>query len=62
MPIALLGFLILPDMPYNSRAFYLTAEDKAFAQKRMELEGRKGRSPFTKAKFKRIFTSWLVLR
>ncbi len=58
MPIAILGFFILPDLPDTTRAFYLTAEDRAFAQKRMELEGRKGKSPFTRAKFKKIFSSW----
>jgi MFS transporter, ACS family, pantothenate transporter len=57
MPIALLGFFFLPDMPANSRAFYLTPEEREFGRRRMELEGRKGKSPFTKAKFKRIFSS-----
>ncbi|KAK2746887.1 hypothetical protein FQN55_005373 [Onygenales sp. PD_40] len=32
----------------------------ALAQKRMELEGRKKRAPYTKEKIKKIFTSWHI--
>ena len=60
MPIALLGFVFLPDQPEVCRAWYLTEEEKAFGRKRMELEGRKGRQPYTKAKVKRIFKSWHI--
>ena len=58
MPIALLGYVILPDLPSTCRAWYFTPEEIAFGQKRMELEGRKGKEPFSKAKFKKIFSSW----
>jgi ACS family pantothenate transporter-like MFS transporter len=54
LPVALLGFIFLPDMPENTRAWYFTAEEKAFAVKRMQLEGRKGREPYTRAKFKKV--------
>jgi ACS family pantothenate transporter-like MFS transporter len=54
LPIALLGFIFLPDMPENTRAWYFTPEEKAFAVKRMQLEGRKGRQPYTRAKFKKV--------
>jgi hypothetical protein len=60
MPIALLGFIFLPDQPEVCRAWYLTEDEKAFGRKRMELEGRKGRQPYTKAKVKRIFKSWHI--
>jgi ACS family pantothenate transporter-like MFS transporter len=33
-------------------------QEIALAQDRMELEGRASRSPFTKAKLMRIFSSW----
>ena len=46
LPIALLGYIFIPDQPSTTRAFYLTAEDKLFAQKRMTLEGRKPRAPY----------------
>lgn len=54
LPVALLGFIFLPDMPENTRAWYFSAEEKAFAVKRMQLEGRKGRQPYTRAKFKKV--------
>lgn len=60
LPIAVLGFVFLPDMPEITRAWYFTAEEKAFAVERMRLEGRKGREPYTRAKFRKIFTSWHI--
>ena len=46
LPIALLGYVFIPNQPSTTRAFYLTAEDKLFAQKRMALEGCKPRAPY----------------
>jgi ACS family pantothenate transporter-like MFS transporter len=60
VPIAILGFFALPDLPEISKPFYLSKEEVAFAQKRMELEGRQKRQPYTKAKIRKIFTSWHV--
>ena len=67
LPIALAGFFFLPDYPSNTRAFYLTAQDKVIAQKRMELEGRSAKvehekvsALFTKEKAKRFFGSWHI--
>lgn len=60
LPIAVLGFFALPDLPEISKPFYLTKEEVAFAQKRMELEGRQKRKPYTRAKVKKIFTSWRI--
>ncbi|KAL2058532.1 hypothetical protein ABVK25_001260 [Lepraria finkii] len=60
LPIALAGYIFIPDLPDTSRAIYLSAEDKAFAQKRMALEGRKPRAPYTKAKILKILTSWHI--
>lgn len=60
LPIALSGYFFLPDTPENCRAVYLTPEERTFGRKRMELEGRKGRQPFTKAKILRIFSSWHI--
>ncbi|MCJ1317604.1 hypothetical protein MMC15_002929 [Xylographa vitiligo] len=60
MPIALAGYYFLPDIPETSRARYLSAEEIAYAQKRMKLEGREQRKPYTKAKFKKILTSWHI--
>ena len=77
LPIALAGFIFIPDVPETSRAPYLSedvmtdekccdhlltflAQDRAFSRKRMELEGRKPRAPYTKAKVKKILTSWHI--
>lgn len=60
LPIALSGYIMLPDMPENSRALYFTAEDKAFGRMRMEKEGRKSKEPYTRAKVWKIFSSWHI--
>lgn len=60
LPIAVAGFFFLPDVPEISKPFYLTEKEVAFAQKRMELEGRQKRKPYTKDKIKKILTSWHI--
>ena len=60
LPIALAGYWVLPDVPEISRPFYLTEKEVAFAQKRMELEGRQKRQPYTKNKIRKILTSWHI--
>lgn len=78
LPIALLGYAMLPDVPEISDPWFLTKEvnqtllqlwgryilisqqEVALARKRMELEGRKNRAPYTKAKFVKIFSSWHI--
>lgn len=60
LPIALLGFVFFPDVPEICRAFYLSKEEIELGKKRMELEGRAQREPYTKAKFKKIFSSWHI--
>lgn len=60
LPVALIGYFVLPDVPEIAKPWYLSKEEVALAQKRMQLEGRKGRAPYTKAKLKKIFTSWHI--
>jgi ACS family pantothenate transporter-like MFS transporter len=60
LPIAISGFFFMPDVPEITRAWYLTPDEIALAKRRMELEGRAQRAPFTKAKFRKIFTSWHI--
>lgn len=60
LPIALAGYLFIPDVPETTRAFYLSIDDRAFANKRMQLEGRKPRAPYTKAKLLKILRSWHI--
>ncbi|KAB5557843.1 major facilitator superfamily domain-containing protein [Coniochaeta sp. 2T2.1] len=58
LPVAIAGFFLIPDVPEITRAWYFSPQEVALARKRMELEGRANRAPYTKAKFKKIFTSW----
>ena len=60
LPIAILGFFVLPDLPSAGKRWYMTAEQHAFGRRRMELEGRAQRKPFTKAKVRKIFSSWHI--
>ena len=60
LPIALAGYVMLPDHPENTRALYFTQEERAFARKRMEAVGRKESEPYTKAKIWKILSSWHI--
>jgi ACS family pantothenate transporter-like MFS transporter len=60
LPVAIAGFFILPDLPEITRAWYFSKDEIALAQKRMQLEGRANRAPFTRAKFIKIFKSWHI--
>lgn len=60
LPIALAGYFILPDVPEISKPFYLTEKEVAFAVKRMQLEGREERQPYTRVKIKKILSSWHI--
>ena len=58
LPISIAGFFVLPDVPEISRAWYLSSAELALARRRMELEGRANRGPYTRRKLVRILTSW----
>ncbi|KAH8809270.1 major facilitator superfamily domain-containing protein [Xylogone sp. PMI_703] len=58
LPVALAGFFLLPDLPEITRAKYFNETDIILARRRMEVEGRAGRKPYTKDKLIQIFTSW----
>ncbi|KAH6889274.1 pantothenate transporter liz1 [Thelonectria olida] len=60
LPLALLSFFFLPDVPEIYKSWWLSEKEIEFAKKRMEFEGRAQRAPFTKAKIKRIFSSWHI--
>ncbi|KAL7910585.1 major facilitator superfamily domain-containing protein [Trichoderma velutinum] len=60
LPIALAGYFMIPDVPEITRAWYFTKDDIAIAQKRMQLEGRANRAPFTKEKLRKILSSWHI--
>ncbi|TQN68336.1 Pantothenate transporter liz1 [Colletotrichum shisoi] len=60
LPIAISGFFFMPDLPEITKAWYFTPEEIALARKRMELEGRAQRAPYSKAKFVKILSSWHI--
>ncbi|KAJ5097913.1 hypothetical protein N7532_004914, partial [Penicillium argentinense] len=60
LPVAISGFFVLPDVPEISSPWYLSKNEVELAQERMKLEGRQNREPFTKAKLKKIFSSWHI--
>ncbi|KAK6209787.1 pantothenate transporter [Colletotrichum tabaci] len=58
IPIALYGFFALPDLPHNTRAFYLKQEDREYGMQRIQKMGRKPPSNLTLKGIKEIYTSW----
>ncbi|KAI0166727.1 MFS general substrate transporter [Hypoxylon sp. FL1284] len=60
LPIAIAGFFFFPDVPEISRAWWLGRDEIELAKKRMRFEGRADRGSYTKAKLRKIFTSWHI--
>lgn len=60
LPIAIAGFFMLPDVPEITEVWYFSPKEREFAKKRMTLEGRAQRAPYTKTKIKKIFKSWHI--
>ncbi|KJX98360.1 major facilitator superfamily transporter like protein [Zymoseptoria brevis] len=60
LPIACAGFFLIPDLPENSRAFYLTPAQVTLGRERMESVGRAPRKHLGWFTWKRIFGSWHV--
>ncbi|KAF7870420.1 hypothetical protein EAF04_004165 [Stromatinia cepivora] len=60
LPIAIAGYFMLPDVPEIAKAWYFSKEELEYGKKRMELEGREQRKPYTRAKITKIFSSWHI--
>lgn len=58
LPLALAGFLFFPNMPHGARTWWISEEEHAVSIRRMEAIGRAGKQPWTRAKLRRILTSW----
>ncbi|KAK0205081.1 MFS general substrate transporter [Desarmillaria ectypa] len=59
VPIALLGYLIMPDLPHNTKpSIFYTEHQLILARKRMDEIGRKPPTKFTKAKVLGFFRTW----
>ncbi|ORY62443.1 major facilitator superfamily transporter [Pseudomassariella vexata] len=59
-PICIAGFFLLPDLPEDTKAFYLNENDRVLAKRRMESIGRAPRTRLGRSAFKRIFGRWHV--
>ena len=60
LPICLAGFFLIPDLPENTRAFYLSDGDAEFARKRMDDIGRAPRKKLGWLILRRVFMRWHV--
>jgi len=60
LPICIAGYFLIPDLPENTRAFYLTREDAALARKRMHDVGRAPRRKLGWSILRRVFSRWHV--
>ncbi|RPD59697.1 MFS general substrate transporter [Lentinus tigrinus ALCF2SS1-6] len=61
IPIALLGFVIMPDLPSTTRpSIFYTQEQIDIGKRRMEEIGRKPPAAFTRKKILGFFTTWHI--
>lgn len=58
LPIALYGFLIFPDVPLTTKAFYLSEDEKRLASDRLQGEIQVARKPVSWATVRRILGKW----
>ncbi|KAG7449348.1 MFS general substrate transporter [Guyanagaster necrorhizus] len=58
LPIAIYGFVIFPDMPLTTKAFYLTEQERKLASDRLQDEIQVVRKPVSRATVKRILGKW----
>ncbi|KAG6911707.1 hypothetical protein DXG01_007957 [Tephrocybe rancida] len=58
LPIALYGFLIFPDLPATTKAFYLTTEERELAYTRVENDLQVNRQPLSWGLARRVLTRW----
>jgi MFS family permease len=61
IPIALFGYFFLPGLPLqDSKEWWLSHEQNELAKARLNHIGRKGRTPWTWAKVRRLFSTWHI--
>lgn len=57
-PMAIWGYLALPDLPANTRVFWLKPHEREMAIDRMKRAGRQPNEPITWAGVKRVLSKW----
>ncbi|PYI14794.1 MFS general substrate transporter [Aspergillus violaceofuscus CBS 115571] len=61
LPLALAGYIFFPNLPQDGRkTWWITQDEHVLSVKRMDAVHRAGKSPWTKAKVKRMFLSWHI--
>ncbi|KAB5551072.1 major facilitator superfamily domain-containing protein [Coniochaeta sp. 2T2.1] len=59
LPLAVLGYFFFPNLPQGGvKTWWTTQKEHELSITRMEGIGRKGKAPWTRAKVKKIATSW----
>ncbi|KAH9951851.1 MFS general substrate transporter [Amylocystis lapponica] len=58
LPIALYGFLIFPDVPATTKAFYLSKEERVLANERLQLEQTASHGRLTWDRMRMILSRW----
>lgn len=59
LPVALSVWFLLPDLPHNTKAWYITKEEKQIALRRSATQGKaQVNGKLDKALAKRMFGSW----
>lgn len=56
--VAIYGFLLFPDTPETTKAFYFSKEDVRRAKERLVEDGREPRGEFSWNMFTRVFQTW----
>jgi hypothetical protein len=56
--VAVYGFIFFPDTPHKTKAFYLSAEEKARCVERLVEDGRQEETKFSLDLFKRTMNTW----
>ncbi|KAL3454264.1 major facilitator superfamily domain-containing protein [Aspergillus insuetus] len=60
IPIAVWGYFAIPDMPGNTRAFWLKRKDREYAVQRQTNMGRAPASKLTWKKLREVYTGWYI--
>ncbi len=61
LPIAIAGFVFLPKLPWEKNpSFWLSDREIALARARLKAIGRKEAQPWTKARVKKLFSTWHI--
>lgn len=59
LPVAILGFVFLPGLPLqDKKEWWLKQDEHDLAISRLHRVGRAGREPWSKAKIRRLLSTW----